>query len=413
MPSRVPSRARHLVGGAVLVLLSGLVSACDAGNAEPAAGPGETRTIVASDGTTTVIDSTGDPVKPKVTVNVKKKAADVSVSKLVTVSTSAGSLESVKLTSDLGELTGEISSDGATWTAGDRLEPGITYQLLAVADNDGQTAKLKRRFTTTALASTQQIFPSMAPLDGETVGIGMPVLVTFDHPVENKAEFEKHMTVTATPSQVGSWYWLSDTEVHWRPKKYWKAHSSVHVDLDVNGLDAGNGYFGQEDRQIDFTIGDAHIYKVNAKTHQMKVFSNGKLLRTLPTTTGKPGHETRSGVKVIVEKFESKTMSSETVGVPLGSADSYYIEGVKWAMRLTYSGEFIHAAPWSVGSQGHANVSHGCTGLSTENAGWLYAMSLRGDVVETVGTGRPMEFGNGYGDWNASFKDYQEGSALT
>jgi hypothetical protein len=81
-------------------------------------------------------------------------------------------------------------------------------------------------------------------------------------------------------------------------------------------------------------------------------------------------------------------------------------------MRLTNSGEFIHAAPWSVGSQGNANVSHGCTGMSTEDAAWLYAMSVRGDVVEYTGSDRPMTFDNGYGDWNKSFRDYQKGSAL-
>ena len=144
----------------------------------------------------------------------------------------------------------------------------------------------------------------------------------------------------------------------------------------------------------------------------MKVFENGKLLRTLPITTGKPGFTTRSGVKVIMEKFETRRMNSETVGIPAGSSEAYDIDDVRWAMRLTNSGEFIHAAPWSVGSQGHANVSHGCTGMSTENAGWLYSLSRRGDVVEYVGTDRPMEPDNGYGDWNISWASYQADSAL-
>ena len=142
----------------------------------------------------------------------------------------------------------------------------------------------------------------------------------------------------------------------------------------------------------------------------MRVFSNGKLLRTIPVTTGKPGFTTRSGTKVIIEKFASKRMNSETVGIT--GSEAYDINDVQWAMRLTYSGEFIHAAPWSVASQGHENVSHGCTGMSTENAAWLYAMSRRGDVVETVGTDRPMTLDNGYGDWNESFVQYRKASAL-
>ena len=115
---------------------------------------------------------------------------------------------------------------------------------------------------------------------------------------------------------------------------------------------------------------------------------------------------------MIIEKFDSKRMNSETVGITGDSAEAYNIDDVQWAMRLTYSGEFIHAAPWSVGSQGYANVSHGCTGMSTENAGWLYAMTRRGDVVEYTGTDRPMTLDNGYGDWNESFADVQQGSAL-
>jgi lipoprotein-anchoring transpeptidase ErfK/SrfK len=277
---------------------------------------------------------------------------------------------------------------------------------------DGSKVTRTARFHTQALTLDQQTYPSVAPLAGETVGVGMPVIVTFDVPVTDKAAFEKHMTVTSKPAQPGAWHWLSSTEAHWRPKSYWKAGTDVHVDVDVNSVPAGNGIYGQESRELNFHVGDAHVYRVNMVSHQMKVFSNGKLLRTIPITTGQqPTYTTRSGTKVIIEKFASKDMNSETVGIT--GADAYNIEGVQWAMRLTYSGEFIHAAPWSVGSQGYANVSHGCTGMSTANAAWLYAMSRRGDVVEYTGSDKPMTLDNGYGDWNESFKQYEQGSALS
>ncbi|WP_148614609.1 L,D-transpeptidase [Nocardioides rubriscoriae] len=357
-------------------------------------------------------DGSGEAPGPTIDVNVPKGGTDVPVSTLVRVAAGTGALTSVAVSSSDGDLPGEMSDDGTSWTATERLEPGTTYTVKAVADDDGATSQVRRRFTAQDLTLDQQTYPSVSPLAGETVGVGMPVIVTFDVPVTDRAEFEKHMTVTAKPAQTGSWYWLSDTEAHWRPKTYWRPGSTVDVDIDVNGVDAGNGIYGQEDRRLDFEIGKAHIYQVDAKTHQMKVFENGRLLRTLPITTGKPGFTTRSGVKVIIEKFASKRMNSETVGIPQGSSEAYDIDNVQWAMRVTYSGEFIHAAPWSVGSQGYANVSHGCTGMSTANAAWLYSISRRGDVVEYTGTDRPMTFDNGYGDWNKSFKDYQGGSAL-
>jgi lipoprotein-anchoring transpeptidase ErfK/SrfK len=155
------------------------------------------------------------------------------------------------------------------------------------------------------------------------------------------------------------------------------------------------------------------VSHVNMKTHQMKVYRDGQLLRTIPITTGQqPKFTTRSGIKVIVEKFRKKRMNSETIGIDPHSPDGYNLAGVEYAMRVTNSGEFVHAAPWSVASQGHANVSHGCTGMSTSNAGWLYGQSIPGDVVEYTGTSKPMTLTNGYGDWNVDWTSWERGSAL-
>ena len=156
------------------------------------------------------------------------------------------------------------------------------------------------------------------------------------------------------------------------------------------------------------------INKVNAQTHQMQTFINGKLRQD------HADHDRQAraspparGVKVIIEKFRQKRMNSETVGISRNDPEAYDIDDVEYAMRVTYTGEFLHAAPWSVGSQGYANVSHGCTGMSTANAEWLYDRSKRGDVVEYTGTDRPMTLDNGYGDWNASYASWQAGSALS
>jgi lipoprotein-anchoring transpeptidase ErfK/SrfK len=398
--------SRRLAGASALVLASLALAACDAGSALP--GSSDDPSSPSSPGAEQV-------AAPKATVatNLPRGSAPVPVDKVLEVSASDARLTSVDVASADGSLDGTLSDDGSRWTAGDRLEPGTAYTLRAVAtDADGDRVRRTAEFTTQALTLDEQTYPSVAPLAGETVGVGMPVIVSFDLPVADRAAFERHMTVTSSPHQRGSWHWLSDNEAHWRPAKYWKPGTEVSVDVDVNGVAAGNGIYGQEDRVVDFEVGDAHLYKVNAETHQMKVFSNGKLLRTLPITTGKAGFTTRSGTKVIIEKFDSKRMNSETVGIAAGSAEAYDIDNVQWAMRVTYSGEFIHAAPWSTGSQGYANVSHGCTGMSTADAGWLYDMSRRGDVVEYTGTDRPMTLDNGYGDWNASFSDYAKGSAL-
>jgi lipoprotein-anchoring transpeptidase ErfK/SrfK len=338
----------------------------------------------------------------------------VPVSTRLSVAAENGRLRSVAVRAGELRLPGALSTDGTGWTASGRLEPGLDYVVTSVTERvDGATRRARSTFHTQDLTLAQQSYASVAPLQGETVGVGMPVIVTFDVAVKNKAAFQRHMTVTASPRQRGSWYWISDHEAHWRPKTYWRAGSDVSVDVDINSIPAGNGVFGQESRRVEFHVGDANIFRVNAQTHQMAVFQNGRLLRTIPITTGKSGFTTRSGVKVIIEKFRSKRMNSETVGIAADDPEAYDINDVEYAMRVTYSGEFIHAAPWSVGSQGYANVSHGCTGMSTANAGWLYGISRRGDVVEYTGTDRGMTLTNGYGDWNLPFADYAvQGSAL-
>jgi lipoprotein-anchoring transpeptidase ErfK/SrfK len=350
----------------------------------------------------------------KLMSNVKKGARDVPVDTRLTIEAENGTLQKVSVTSSAGSIPGKLSGDQATWVATSLLEPGTAYAVTTVAQRaDGSKVTKRSTFDTVDLSLDQQTFPSVAPLQGETVGVGMPVIVTFDVAVKDKATIEKHLHVTSTPKQPGAWHWLSDHEVHWRPKTYWKAGTDVSVDVDINSVPAGAGIYGQEDRHVDFHVGSANIYKVNAQTDQMQVFSNGKLLRTIPVTTGKPGFTTRSGIKVIIEKFRRHTMNSETIGIGKNNPEYYNISDVEYAMRLTYSGEFLHAAPWSVADQGHSNVSHGCTGMSTANAAWLYAMSKRGDVVVYTGTDRPMEFTNGYGDWNESFQTYRRGSALS
>jgi len=403
--------SRRSVSVSALALSCFTLAACDAGSALPGALSGDSVTESRAPGATPAGEAVAAGM---ITTNIAGGGQTQRVDKVVTVTAQDARLSTVTVTSSAGDLPGTLARNGTRWTADELLEPGASYTVRAVAEGaDGETIRRTTQFATQDLTLDDQTYPSVAPLAGETVGVGMPVIVTFDLPVSDRAVFEKRMEVTSSPAQPGAWHWLNDNEAHYRPAKYWKPGTQVSVDVDINGVAAGNGIYGQEDRVVDFKVGDAHVYKVDAAAYQMEVFSNGELLRTIPITTGKPGFTTRSGTKVIVEMFDSKRMNSETVGIPSGSSEAYDIDNVQWAMRVTYSGEFIHAAPWSVGSQGSANVSHGCTGLSTADAQWLYAMSRRGDVVEYTGTDRPMTFDNGYGDWNMSFQDYREGSALS
>jgi len=219
--------------------------------------------------------------------------------------------------------------------------------------------------------------------------------------------------VDAVPAVQGAWHWVDDKELHYRPKDYWPAHATVQVHSNLDGIKVGDRLWGARSKPLKLTIGDSIIAVTDASAHSMTVYKNGEDIRELPVTTGKPGFETRNGVKVVLGKQSFVRMRSATVGIAEGSSESYDLP-VYWATRLTWSGEYVHAAPWSVGSQGYANVSHGCTGMSTANAEWFFNTVHEGDVVKVVNSnGDTMEpFGNGFGDWNLAWKQWRQGSAL-
>ncbi len=410
-------RSAALVGVAVASLA---LAGCTAGAqdaAAPAAAPAASGSASGSASPSAEATDTAPATSvASISDNLPGARKGVPVDQRIELTAEEGTFEKVRVVfgQDRQKLAGTLSEQDTVWSSDQRLEPGMRYTVRAVAvDENGLEKAEKVSFRTEDLTLDQQTYPSIAPLDGETVGVGMPVIVTFDVPVSDRAAIEKHLSVESSPRQVGAWHWISDQEVHWRPKSYWKPGTDVTVNADINSIPAGNGIFGQLSRTTSFHVGDAMVSKVNIATHKMRVFRNGTLLRTVPVSAGKDGFATRSGTKVIIEKFRSKRMDAATTGISPDDPEYYNIEDVEYAMRVTYSGEFLHAAPWSVGSQGSENVSHGCVGMSTNDAAWLYKMTKRGDVVDVRGSNRHMTLTNGYGDWNESFQEYRQGSALS
>ncbi|MFB7748652.1 L,D-transpeptidase, partial [Streptomyces sp. NPDC056121] len=187
----------------------------------------------------------------------------------------------------------------------------------------------------------------------------------------------------------------------------------VEAHSTLNGIKVGDRLWGGDSKPLRLTIGDRIEAVTDAASHQMTVYRNGRVINTIPVTTGKPGFETRNGVKVVLGKEALVRMRSTSIGIAEGSSESYDMD-VYYATRVTWSGEYVHAAPWSAGSQGYANVSHGCTGMSTSNAEWFFNTVRTGDIVKVVNSnGAQMDpFGNGFGDWNLSWKNWEKGSAI-
>ncbi|MHA6759338.1 L,D-transpeptidase [Streptacidiphilus sp. PAMC 29251] len=346
--------------------------------------------------------------------NAGKSQVDPSVP--LVVKAGKGTLTDVTVTSADGRgVAGVLTADGRGWTSSTPLSAGQHYTVRVSADDGhGGRGSTVQQFSTVAAAKT--LTAQLTPGDKAVYGVGEPITATLSLPVHDPAgrqAVERGLTVGSTPSVQGSWYWVDDRTLHFRPQTYWPAHARISAAFDMQGRQVSGDLYGGKASSISFSTGDKLLALTDAGSDYMTVYRNDQKIKSLPVTTGKPGFDTRNGIKVVLEQEQSVFMDSSTVGIAAGSSNAYALN-VLWDTRVTWSGEYVHAAPWSVGSQGVSNVSHGCTGMSTDDAHWFYDTFHKGDVVQVVNSkGHAMEpFGNGYGDWNLSWADWLKGSAL-
>ncbi len=360
------------------------------------------------------LDQKGTPyadlLAPKLSASVTDGAVGVSVDAPVTVTASDGVLGDVTLSNTQGKkVAGTIDRDGVTWSSAEPLGYNKVYTLSAEAR--GLSGSTTRQMTFATHSPQNLTMPYVIPNDGEVVGVGQPVAIRFDENVTNRLAAQRAISITATPAVDGAFYWLSNREVRWRPEKFWTPGTTVNVSVKTYGVELGDGLFGQDNVTARFTIGDEVIATADDTTKQLVVRVNGAVVQTMPTSMGKNSSPTNNGTYIVGDRFAEMVMDSSTYGVPVNSPDGYRTE-VQWATQMSYSGIYTHAAPWSVGSQGRSNVSHGCLNLSTSNAKWFYDNTKRGDIVEVRNTVGPTLPGtDGLGDWNIPWSQWSAGNA--
>jgi len=307
-------------------------------------------------------------------------------------------------------VKGALTGGGKRWLPAGQLNYGTAYTAsVTVTGDDGKTSTATSKFTTMDEPANQVRVSSFLG-DGQVVGVGMPLIVRFSRaiPEDYRDDVQARMTVRAKPTQEGVWYWVSGTEVHYRPKAFWKGNTAVSYKLQTGGLPMGDGWYGSSDLTVDLKIGPSVVMTVDNRTKQMTVTRNGRVLRTIPVSLGKPSTPSSSGTMLVLEKLRKTIFDTRSDPNP---ADRYVIN-IEYAQRLTWGGEFIHSAPWSVGAQGHTNVSHGCVNMSAANAIWLFGITRMGDPVTVKGTERRVQAGNGWTDWNLTWAEYVKGSAI-
>jgi lipoprotein-anchoring transpeptidase ErfK/SrfK len=356
-----------------------------------------------------------DAPPAQVALAVADGSADVSPVVPLEVSVTDGELAEVTVVDDEGAAVPGSLTDSAENPDAEVFVPeaplayGTSYTLTATAKNaDDEEAEATATFTTVTPETLST--PSIGPLDGMVVGVGMPIRVYFDGPVADKAAVESRLRVTSSNPTDGSWNWFSDSEVHFRPSQYWPPNTDVTLDADLYGVDFGEGVWGEKNRAVSFSIGAKHVSVVDTATHIMEVYDGDQLVQTFPISAGSPDNPSYNGAHVVTEMNRDRIMDSSTYGVPVDSPEGYRTP-VEYAVRISDSGEFVHAAPWSVAQQGNTNVSHGCINMSTERAAWFFNFSRPGDIVE-IRNSSAGDLRSDIYDWVIPWDQWRAGSAL-
>ena len=336
----------------------------------------------------------------------------VPVSAEIGFKVSGGKVTTVALKDAAGKaVAGALRDDGSSWVPSKPLKASKKYSATVTAvDAAGQAKTASTSFTTMGTPG-KKTGTGLYLFDDRTYGVAMPVVVEFNPGIKKKdrAAVQKRLFVKTEPAQPGVWSWTSSgTQAFYRAPEFWKTGTKLTVRIAVGGLPTGGGRYGDRDRSATSKIGRSFVMKVDNKTKKMTVVENGKTTRTMPVSLGKKSTPSSSGTMVVMEK-KAATVFDTTA--ELGPTEGYRTD-IEYAQRLTWSGQYIHSAPWSVGAQGRTNVSHGCVNVSPSNARWLFDKTLIGDPVTVRGTGDKLSYGNGWTPWDLSWKEFIKGSAL-
>jgi lipoprotein-anchoring transpeptidase ErfK/SrfK len=395
-----------------VALLAAVCILAAGGGVFAAVAPGFARGSMESEAGSAVRSAPGvaSPVVAPVKLDVSPAdgAKQVNPAAPVSLSVSNGRIEAVTLTTTAGEaVQGTFAKDGSSWSAAGPLKFNTEYSYTyVVTDGAGREKSTTHSFST--VSSTNEADAAIYPLDGMKVGVGQPLQVIFSEPVVNRAEVEKAIKVTSSAGQTGAFHWFSDTMVRYRPEGFWAANTTVTMDMQLFGVDLGNGQIANFNKKVNVNIGDKRVAIADSAAHTFTLSVNDQVVKTLPVSMGDERFPSARGYAVLMEKNRYDHFRAASIGLKPGDPAYYGEVDVEYSIRLTLSGAYIHQALESAYPYiGIKNVSHGCIGFAPEGAAWVYNNMTTGDVVQVINTqGDFAANDDGYGDWNIPWAEY-------
>lgn len=393
MTEKTGARMRRIIAaGAVVLLAGGSLAACTIDR------PG---TAAESVETTEQEPEKHDPA----VISVEDGAEGVAPDEPVAV-TSPGGLESVTMTNEEGkEVEAELNEDKTEWTTAEPLGYGRQYTVEATT-TQGETSQSV--FTT--VVPDGQTNAYIGPMDGSEVGVAHAINFYFDIAPSDRQAAQDAITVESSNDTEGAFYWIDPAHLIWRPKEYWEPGTEVTVKSDIYGKNLGGGIYGAEDSSSTFTVGDLVETLVDDNTKTLTVYRNGEEVKSFPVSLGRDGQfATPNGMYVIGDRNESMVMDSTTYGLALENGG--YRTPVNYATQMSWSGIYVHSAPWAIGALGSYNQSHGCINATPDDAQWFMNYVKQGDPVEVVNTsGETLSGLDGLGYWNLDWETLKAGN---
>lgn len=394
-------RREHPRAGRALIFSTALVlAACSVGPP-----PGD---AAASSSGASHPSSTTPAAPVRIQISPTDGRRDVAPARVVEVTATGGTLTQVSVRARGDRASGVFGPQRTSWHSTSTLHVSSAYTVTASATGaDGRAVEATARFRT--LVPRRTFSASVAEQPGAVYGVGMPIQVSFDRPVRDRAAVERALGLHTSKPVIGAWRWLDNTHVDFRPRDYWPPHTTVTVSLALDGVRAAPGVYGSADRTRRFRIGRSLIVVASTRTHRLRLYKDGALFRNWPISTGRPGHDTPNGTYLTIDKANPVEM--RPAGLSPGDPD-YYDLWVPWAVRFTWNGVYLHDAYWSVAQQGHVNVSHGCVNMPPAAAKTYYQLEVPGDPVTIVGSPLAGDPANGWTDWFYTWSRVLAGSAL-
>jgi lipoprotein-anchoring transpeptidase ErfK/SrfK len=357
--------------------------------------------------------SGGKPAEPaglQVSITPANGTSGVTPSNGIKVTAAKGKLTNVTVTTGGDQVTGSMNAAGTVWHSTWALDVAQSYTVTAKAEGTNAAGTSGKTITRTSsfktLTPSQTFTTQVYEGYNQTYGVGMPIILYFNHQITDKAAVERALQVTSSKPVVGSWYWddpcnMATVCLYFRPRSYWPADTTVSVTAHLDGVQGAPGVYGYHTLTQTFNIGSSLIVVASTVTHHMELYQNGQLIHTWPISTGRPGDNTPNGTYLTIDK-----------GNPVDMKGPGYNLKVPWSVRFTWSGDYLHDAYWSVGEQGFTNVSHGCVNMAPADAEVYYKMEIPGDPVTVAGSPKAGTWDNGWTMWFLPWSKYVQGSSL-